>query len=338
MKNVKRLEEFDVLKGIGILLVVLGHCNISDVLSRMIFSFHMPLFFMISGFFYYRQSPTRFLKKTAMRLLVPWLFFVALNIFYAVVYGFWLSHDIHSTVIETLAKINPLREYSHLLYRAIWFLIALFFVGNLYNFICHMLSAYHIDNPRVLDGIVLLSYMVGYLSQLYIDLPFFVDSALSVVLYYHLGSKFKSFLTDTDVGNFWRSPWVSVLIFVALMCLPAFFSIPEVDIKLNQYPWWLPFFMVPVFFALYNIVKWLCSKHVCLPLRKLLVKCGFYSLCFLGFHRIVMDAIYVVYDKLPEMSETVHIITYFVILIPLVLWLSQLLEKHAPVLIGSKRK
>lgn len=40
----------DVLKGIGIILVVLGHITFGDQLVRkIIFSFHMPLFFFLSG-------------------------------------------------------------------------------------------------------------------------------------------------------------------------------------------------------------------------------------------------------------------------------------------------
>ena len=52
----KRLEWLDIAKGIGILLVVIGHCfpdasslegisvPVYRVLSQIIYSFHMPLF------------------------------------------------------------------------------------------------------------------------------------------------------------------------------------------------------------------------------------------------------------------------------------------------------
>lgn len=46
----KRITEFDIAKGIGILLVVLGHCLPTDNYWRIfIYSFHMPLFFFLSG-------------------------------------------------------------------------------------------------------------------------------------------------------------------------------------------------------------------------------------------------------------------------------------------------
>ena len=47
----KRLNYLDYAKGIGILLVVLGHIYNNSV-KLWIYSFHMPLFFIISGYLY----------------------------------------------------------------------------------------------------------------------------------------------------------------------------------------------------------------------------------------------------------------------------------------------
>lgn len=42
-----RLTAFDMAKGIGIILAILGHSGIAG--AKCIYSFHMPLFFIISG-------------------------------------------------------------------------------------------------------------------------------------------------------------------------------------------------------------------------------------------------------------------------------------------------
>ena len=44
-----RSNFIDIVKGIGIFLVVLGHQN--TILTQEIYSFHMPLFFFLSGIF-----------------------------------------------------------------------------------------------------------------------------------------------------------------------------------------------------------------------------------------------------------------------------------------------
>lgn len=48
MESVKRIHYIDVLKGIGILFVLLGHIN-NQEWSGYLYSFHMALFFFISG-------------------------------------------------------------------------------------------------------------------------------------------------------------------------------------------------------------------------------------------------------------------------------------------------
>ncbi len=48
----KREYWLDIAKSIGIFLVVLGHTSINENLKIFIYSFHMPLFFLISGFLF----------------------------------------------------------------------------------------------------------------------------------------------------------------------------------------------------------------------------------------------------------------------------------------------
>lgn len=76
-----RIQYLDNLKGFAILLVVLGHCVQSTVtgyddnpIFKVIYSFHMPLFFMISGYVSYKYSFSwrQSVSKRAYQLLVPY--------------------------------------------------------------------------------------------------------------------------------------------------------------------------------------------------------------------------------------------------------------------------
>ena len=63
----RRILWLDQLKAVGFFLVILGHMDIPGALNGWIYSFHMPLFFLVSGF-------TLNLKKTAeapLRAQVP---------------------------------------------------------------------------------------------------------------------------------------------------------------------------------------------------------------------------------------------------------------------------
>lgn len=50
-----RIVWIDTLKALGIIAVVVGHV-VPGTLAKIIFSFHMPLFFFISGFLFKEKN------------------------------------------------------------------------------------------------------------------------------------------------------------------------------------------------------------------------------------------------------------------------------------------
>lgn len=83
LSNTKtRIEAIDIAKGIGILLVIFGHiCTGTDEtysVKIMIYSFHMPLFFLISGYCFNNAKYDSFKKFLVSRLktiICPYLLF-----------------------------------------------------------------------------------------------------------------------------------------------------------------------------------------------------------------------------------------------------------------------
>ena len=70
----KRIEYIDTAKAIGILLVILGHCKFlyRPELGIFIYSFHMPLFFVISGMFVKPLSISNGIMKYAKAYVRPY--------------------------------------------------------------------------------------------------------------------------------------------------------------------------------------------------------------------------------------------------------------------------
>ena len=52
--NKNRIPEIDILKGIAIILVVIGHTRVPG--NSFIYLFHMAVFFIASGYFYSEKS------------------------------------------------------------------------------------------------------------------------------------------------------------------------------------------------------------------------------------------------------------------------------------------
>lgn len=113
----------DIAKGIGILTVVLCHNWIlyenRGELSRIVFSFHMPLFFFISGLFFKpNQTFYQLLISKADALLKP--FFIVLIGIFIFDYFFFQPIDVTKKIIEliyasgTTVSLIPLWFLSHL--------------------------------------------------------------------------------------------------------------------------------------------------------------------------------------------------------------------------------
>lgn len=79
----KRLEYIDALRGWAIFTMILGHSVqqfndthyfLQDRVFSTIYSFHMPLFFFLSGLLFknsLKQSPAKFVKKKVIQLILP---------------------------------------------------------------------------------------------------------------------------------------------------------------------------------------------------------------------------------------------------------------------------
>ena len=139
----KRLEYFDVVKGIGAILVLLGHLQGDQIFSyspyflpmcEWIFSFHMPLFFIVSGMLIkYRDDISKDYNQTVKKrfkgIMIPY---------------FWFSFFYMTVVIFALIKgeIAPYTLYLNLFYvfsmygmSVLWFLPALFLGEILFIFL-----------------------------------------------------------------------------------------------------------------------------------------------------------------------------------------------------------
>ena len=81
----KRIEYVDYIKAFAIFMVIVGHsieslstCNELNVVHSFIYSFHMPLFMMLSGFFIaksFNSGIKQFLTTRSRQVLLPVLSF-----------------------------------------------------------------------------------------------------------------------------------------------------------------------------------------------------------------------------------------------------------------------
>ncbi len=77
MEKAKRIQELDILKGFGILFMVFNHVGWGDTVHAYFQSFHMPLFFIVSGYLW-KSSEERISSRFGRKftgLMLPYFFF-----------------------------------------------------------------------------------------------------------------------------------------------------------------------------------------------------------------------------------------------------------------------
>ncbi|MGB5854847.1 MAG: acyltransferase family protein, partial [Oceanisphaera sp.] len=100
------------LKLVGITAVILGH--LASPFSGFIYSWHMPLFFMLSGFFITVTAPLNYLvKKDFNRLMVPYFIFSFIALIITALKLFLLGRPQLNYVNEVLSIIFWM-DYEHL--------------------------------------------------------------------------------------------------------------------------------------------------------------------------------------------------------------------------------
>lgn len=147
--------------------MVIGHLLYDSnhiYLSRFIYSFHMPLFFLLSGYVYKPELGKMSIKKRIQRLLIPFIAFAIIGIPFFGLYmrkngGTWLEVLVDTFYINGETFNSPL-----------WFLIALFEVYIIFEIA--RISEYSIHAQVI---IYVISLIVGYFVYTYKDVLTFLN-------------------------------------------------------------------------------------------------------------------------------------------------------------------
>lgn len=192
-RKIEMIKEYDIIRIVATLLVVIGHCtyysiitmygginytniiqnydltnaktySILCILIRVIYSFHMPLFFSLSGSLFYlslnsikESSFKKFIHKKFYRLIIP---FFLVTLIYSVplkyVSGYYEeSNDVMRNII--IGQIF-IQGNTHL-----WFLLTLFFI-----FVIALILEKLLISSCIKVLIIIAIYLVGFRLENYV--------------------------------------------------------------------------------------------------------------------------------------------------------------------------
>lgn len=192
----KRIDWIDQVKGFGIFLVVYGH-NF-PVTEKYIYSFHMPLFFLIAGIFHPAIQNKSTIIKRVKTILVPYfiwsfllfLFWVFLGRFYGE------SANLNLSVYKNFIGVFYAQGGQEFMDWGIplWFLPTIFLTFLLFYFIKK------INNKYLEYLVIILLTSVGFLLPYIWNIKFLwsFDVALVSVIFYALGFYLKGVFTSEN--------------------------------------------------------------------------------------------------------------------------------------------
>ncbi len=219
-----RIPAFDIMKGIAILLVIAGHIpGIPAWMKQWIYSFHIPLFLFLSGFFFKpgREVGT-VLRKSAGRLLVPIAVTSAFILLYGVAVGLkngswdpfirYVAYTVFPSGVPSLPFLDEDIVGGN---TPLWFLWALFWC---------QLTATFLKSRGMPDYGLLLFGLAGIcLDRFLPTFPLALTEGWSALLFFGTGHLFS---------RYGAKPWLKIL---CLVCWVAAFLFSRMDVMLSDY-------------------------------------------------------------------------------------------------------
>ncbi|MCF7918441.1 MAG: acyltransferase family protein [Candidatus Cloacimonetes bacterium] len=274
----------DVAKGIGILLVVTGHCDIASQLVRdWIYTFHMPLFFFLSGLIFnelkYKDNFSLLLKSRLHSLIIPYFLIGILT------YLLWLvigrNFGIHLSMSVPwwkpgIGTLFVLPQADYMIHNiALWFLPALF-VATIFYYCIYKAA-------KTKTALILLLLFMAILSWLDSFFPHFyligcINIALAGVVFLGIAHYLHVVLHISFPSSRWKL--LLLLLIFAALCVLCFYLNGSVSMRSKTFHNPLLFYL-GAFSGTYMVL----FLSLLLPEVKILQYLGKNSIGILGFHQ-----------------------------------------------------
>lgn len=321
-ESFKRLEWLDVLKGIGIILVAIGHIYSNTVIYNWLYSFHMPLFFFAAGWLYKKSEILYNIKRRVQTIVLPYFLFGLLIL----VYWQLVERKFRDSSMSFIdAFIGLLRgQYNYLDFNVhLWFLPAFFVTVVFYNILSKLGGnkiAYLIST---LMSIVYILFPLSYL-------PWGIDRMFMYIGFYAIGNV----LANLKADQFIQKKHIAVKASAAILFLGINFSLAYFN--LTKGIMWYITAMFGVIACV--IISLIINKNAVL---QYLGRISLVVLCIHGpVYRIIVKAMSIPLHMTTDALRSNFFLAMIVVAVTLIICsiAYEIILRIMPVMIGKKRK
>lgn len=337
----ERINWIDIARGIGIILVIYGHLISPESHRYLIYAFHMPLFFFLSGLVFkpaFDKSLKEIVVKNFKQLMIPYFLFAIFTYLYVVItkpnpdlspggIGWQLFGMLYGSGSNGMLGFNVV----------LWFLPCLFVTRIGFSILTR-----NVFKSTYLLGILFTISILGYiLSKVapWIKLPFGLEIALTGIVFFGLGNLWKRRVRVIEYFNRYRIPLLFVGLIIFYFAASANFQIGghQIDLRASRYNNYFLFYIA----ALSGIFCTLIVSQL-IKRNKLLEYLGSNSLVLFVWHNVIivtlqtLTKIYISPDLIRSAQfflPTIYAITVTTIILvlrDLLLMLKRMLQKTSP--------
>lgn len=214
-----RIYFLDVAKVLCAFLVVYAHLFSKDSLTRLyIYSFHMPLFFIISGIFHKYSGLNQ--TKNIRRIIIPTIFFCLFVSIIRPIFSFLLDSSQLYNIGLTI-KTNLYNDFISIYYSngkltntPCWFLFALFWCKIFTDIIIVTYNKYInlLSNNRWFQILMLMPFIPLSI----VHFPLYMKQACMAIPFYFIGYFFSMQLKTLDYAKT-KFYYIPVLLFINIL-------------------------------------------------------------------------------------------------------------------------
>lgn len=274
----ERIEWIDIAKGIGMIFVVFGHTGLPIHISSWIYSFHMPLFFLISGMLFNvanRSTLSELIHIRLQTLVKPYIIF-------SIIVLIW-SKMLHYELFN-LEYFELYKGWNGL---ALWFIPVLFLTE-----ICFFILKK--NNSHVISILIIITMLsiLGYGCYLnHLHLIYKLEVVLTAVFFYGIGNLSYSYLIlYFKKGNF-SLLFLFLLIILPLSIILSISNKPRLDMASNTignyFPTYLAAFLGISIIIVHSFFISKANKTYLIQLKKLIIYIGKNTFVILAFHQVL---------------------------------------------------
>ena len=232
MNKKERDPYWDIVKGIGILSIVIGHIA-TGFLHNFVYTYHLAIFYFVAIYFYnekkYGDKPYKYFGS---RLKGVWFKYVAYCWIVIFFHNFFARHNfftgipqygINEYLVEFLNTL--LLKHSELFLSAVWFISTLVIANGIFAvimFVSRRISKVFSSNDNIKYlAIITASIICGitgvYLTANQLELEYHSHTVFLIIPICSLGYFYRIFIKNTEFSKKF-SKW---FIFLPVLCLSS---------------------------------------------------------------------------------------------------------------------